>query len=1248
MTQDRSDKLQPSHMSPEEELKAHFDAQLRAAQGFAVLDSISNSAAIEGNSAAIEVGEAGLLTDYDEPPQPSARSYEPAPSNQALVRFEQERAAAASMGLLPLTEQVGVKTGTAEDSTATPLNAFDKPVVEPFTFPQGADLAYAQAAGRAPTLSGAGAEGGETDALDSAQSTPSDFDLLQIRPDMGPKERDAARPVLVKTCYRPEVIYGDSSYFTPVEPEPSEPWSEDAELLFTLPELQAQLQERTVLGCAYFSSLVPKINVAFCTYLQEHFPLGNFADQQRFNIVLLALFYQMREGDICLNLSNLEQLYDIVAQWQESQLSAQRNIDLEDDAPHGIQYTLRQTRRIQDNERFLLMVKRYAPHSLEAINQLLKRSLAVGFDPKAEPNAPLLFDQDRLYLRRYFYYEQGIVDFVAQVPDQELSAEQRTKLKASLDTLFPRNPEVGGIDWQKVAAAMATTSNFTVISGGPGTGKTTTILRILLLMICLDPNNRNIQLCAPTGKAAARMGEAIGNQLQKQKMQDNIVAIGKTFGMTSDEINSFLPKSAVTVHSLIKVIPNRATPIYNAEHRLSCDVLVVDEVSMLDLALFYKLLMALKPECKLILLGDKDQLASVEAGKVLGDLCARLNEQGADRINARSLQLISELSGYSPEQLLSGKIADHVSLLQFSYRSKDVPEIGQLARIVNDNVCISAQQDEREFSSQLEQEWLARKEQAVTQGDLKVYLEACAQLDELKLGTSAAPQGDESDVCSVYERQDDEAQAQLLRASLEPIYSLLARAAQQTPGRYKPALNLIELRDDSQAESLCLARAQHAVQRGVEDNYAPFLERLEKQNFEVSVADCAKLFELMDRFRILCSNHNGILSDSKLNEAIAKEVKANYLRPKEELRPWLKEKFFPGQIVIITKNDPVLELVNGNVGFCAFLKPEPKNKSEAGSQPADGSSPEAGSQPETENQLVAGGQCESTSEVVSQPAAESKPEEVSATEAGSEPQDDSKAKEESKSKEKTPSSERALRVFIPLGAQEVNGQTVLKVNVISTLLLTHYDTGYAMSIHKSQGSEYNKVEIILSERINRVLTKELVYTGITRARNCVTMVASNKALYYSLAHSVERASGLSMRLAALSAGQAAPFAALPSSTEPVAQVASVAQADSSEPVVQAVPADPAAQEEPLEQAETATQIEPAAQQGEPVEQAKPLEPAVAAKPKRKRRTKAEMEAARAAAAQEAAPVEVKPKRKRRTKAEMEAARAAAAAKARSE
>lgn len=1253
-------------------LDAYYHQKLMSGAGFTQMDSDQGVVRSVVNDVALSAwsepqapdSEPGADADWDATYDPYVNydaeahydadaSYDAgARAYRSSNRYWAERDYIAQSGLLPPV--VRNEYGDAIPAGSTD-NAFDQPLVAPFVMAPGADAEVARHSGAGLDADAIELGGAEQDVIASAQSQPTDYDCLQLRPDMGPKEREAARLVAVKTCYRPEVIYGDASYFTPAESAPPK-LTEQEEALFVggVDEvaLQAQLKSHTVLACAYFSPLVPKISLAFCTYLQEHFPLGNLVDQQRFNIVLLALFFKIREGDICLNLSNLDQLYEIVAQWQESYANALQGLELEDEGPKGIIRTRREDHLRKDNERFLFLVKHYAPRSLAGIHEVLRRSLAVGWDAGIELNAPLVFDQNRLYLRRYFRYEQGIVKYVAEARSWELTPVQQQQLTQGLAILFPPSPEIGGVNWQKVAAAMATLSNFTVISGGPGTGKTTTIMRILLLLICLAGSNRNIQMCAPTGKAAARMGESISKQLKDDRMQADIAQLAQLFGLSSDEINSFLPKSAVTVQGLIKTIPNLATPIYNADHPLNCDVLVVDEVSMLDLALFYKLLMALKPECKLILLGDKDQLASVEAGRVLGDLCARLNDSAPERINAHSLNLIAQLTGYKPQEILSGKIADHVSLLQFSYRSKDVPEIGQLARIVNDNVCVVPE----EVSTSEQQVWLDHKAQALEQGDLGAYLEACAQLsnckvnlwpdlmsdDEFMVGIAASSQAEDAPE----EQSEDEHYEQTLRTNLSPIYDLLTKAAhdcgllgpdelkttgqkaQQTKALQSgnlPAISLIQLKSSSEQKikELCADRAKHAVDPSFSDNYAPFLQRLAELNFEISadLHECEELFKLMDRFRLLCSNHSGLLGDHALNEAICAEVKQRYFKTNPKYREWLKEKFFPGQIVIITKNDPVLGLVNGNVGFCALAKPQSSASSSASDLPS--ASPQSGTNSGTNSETNSG-------------------------------------------KKSAAQDERILRVFIPVGAEEVDGRTVTKVNAISTLLLTNYDTGYAMSIHKSQGSEYDRVEIMLSERTNRVLTKELVYTGITRAKKGVTLVASNQVLYYSLAHSVERASGLSSRLIALSeleAQQAQAALTLASGAQGTAPTPTPTptQAQTPTPAANLVPRTKRA---PTEGGTDAT--DPAAPDAAPKQSAvqaielslapsaEPLsEPtaalAVAPKPKRKRRTKAEMEAARAEEAKRAAELAAqgilpKPKRKRRTKAEMEAARAAEAAR----
>ena len=430
--------------------------------------------------------------------------------------------------------------------------------------------------------------------------------------------------------------------------------------------------------------------------------------------------------------------------------------------------------------------------------------------------------------------------------------------------------------------------------------------------------------------------------------------------------------------------------------------------------------------------------------------------------------------------------------------------------------------------------------------------------------------------------------------------------------------------------------ARKAVEPGVKDNYAPFLEKLAANDFKVSrdPREREELFKLMDRFRLLCSNHSGALGDVALNEQIAAEVKRTYLRGRGYFGP---KDFFPGQIIIITKNDPVLGLVNGYVGFCAYEEFEPavmvaENSNSTTTTTTDGSL------------------------AVGSTAADA----PTYTDSSSAAFTDTSLAEVERAK--------VLRVFIPVGVEEVDGESFTKVNVISTLLLTNYSTGYAMSIHKSQGSEYDKVTMVLADRVNRVLTKELVYTGITRAKKCVELVSSVGALLYAISHSVERESGLAARLQ-LNAEQAQQQQTQQQQqAEPTAKTATkIAAAQSVQPQALQTPVETAkvaASVAPTPEETAVRQSLVAASVADTVETTEIA--AVVVKPKRKRRTKAEMAAARdaeaatkaaaaldaAATSQSAPPVAdsaetaelvVKPKRKRRTKAEMAAAREAEAA-----
>ena len=252
--------------------------------------------------------------------------------------------------------------------------------------------------------------------------------------------------------------------------------------------------------------------------------------------------------------------------------------------------------------------------------------------------------------------------------DQKLVSATKVSHLDGLDELVPLSVCV---NWQKVAAAVALTRRFAVISGGPGTGKTTTVTKLLAaLNVQAQQAGQSpvIKLVAPTGKAAARLTESIGKAVAKLPVEPRIKAL--------------IPSSASTLHRLLGAIPNSAEFRHNQQNPLHLDILVVDEASMVDLPMMYKLVDALPRHARLILLGDKDQLASVEAGAVLGDICS-FNQHGYSFEQAK---LISRLTGFASmnnHNSQSASIADSLCMLQKSYRFDARSGIGQLAKAIN-------------------------------------------------------------------------------------------------------------------------------------------------------------------------------------------------------------------------------------------------------------------------------------------------------------------------------------------------------------------------------------------------------------------------------------------------------------------------------------------------------------------------------------------------------------------------------------
>ncbi|MGS4910163.1 exodeoxyribonuclease V subunit alpha [Aeromonas sp. 25-248] len=235
-----------------------------------------------------------------------------------------------------------------------------------------------------------------------------------------------------------------------------------------------------------------------------------------------------------------------------------------------------------------------------------------------------------------------------------------------LDTLVPEALCCNG---QKLAAATAAARPFAVISGGPGTGKTTTVAKLLAILVETGLQGGKapaIRLVAPTGKAAARLTESIGAALQALDLPPEWVEA--------------IPTEAGTLHRLLGVIPGRSQFRHHRGNPLHLDLLVVDEASMVDLPMMARLLDALPRHARLILLGDKDQLASVEAGAVLGDICSFI-EQG---ISPAQAHWLSRQTGYRLQGTPAGaSVRDSLCLLSKSWRFDQHSGIGQLARACN-------------------------------------------------------------------------------------------------------------------------------------------------------------------------------------------------------------------------------------------------------------------------------------------------------------------------------------------------------------------------------------------------------------------------------------------------------------------------------------------------------------------------------------------------------------------------------------
>lgn len=322
------------------------------------------------------------------------------------------------------------------------------------------------------------------------------------------------------------------------------------------------------------------------------------------------------------------------------------------------------------------------PKTGRAWAQLLAGCEQVWESSSFDYDQPLVLDGERLYLRRYWRDETLVAHAVRARALQAREVDAAT-VRGWLDLLFASDRQAEGPDWQKLACAIALRGSVAIITGGPGTGKTYTVARLLALLFATAPEagSQRIALAAPTGKAAARLKQSID----------------KALGELAERVGPRLPLreltlrmgAARTLHSLLGARPDSRAFAHHRGNPLDVDVLIVDEASMVHLEMMASLLDALPAGATLILLGDKDQLASVEAGAVLGDLCY---DAQAGAYSAETGDYVQAACGETlPGEFMGngGPLAQQTVMLRHSRRFGG--PIGQLALAVNAGDAVRAE-----------------------------------------------------------------------------------------------------------------------------------------------------------------------------------------------------------------------------------------------------------------------------------------------------------------------------------------------------------------------------------------------------------------------------------------------------------------------------------------------------------------------------------------------------------------------------
>ncbi|MGU7772534.1 AAA family ATPase [Burkholderia sp. MR1-5-21] len=627
---------------------------------------------------------------------------------------------------------------------------------------------------------------------------------------------------------------------------------------------------------------------------------------------------------------------------------------------------------------------------------------------------PLIVDRHgHLYLARYFDYERRLADaLVAQageaVADDALAPDA---LRERLARYF--GPATGELDWQRVAAIVALTGRVTIVSGGPGTGKTTTVVGVLACLLDAHPGLR-IALAAPTGKAAQRMQEALHARA----------------GDLPPELAARLPDTSYTLHRLLG--GGGASGFrHHRDNPLPYDLIVVDEASMIDVALAAHLLDALAPGARLVLLGDKDQLAAVEAGAVFAELSARPS------FSATARARIAQALGIDEAAFAAAlPVPDRADAAAASFAAAVSRKPAAPARVDDRQASLFDLLIDDDASTEAAFAGEAAREEG-DGGDAPAWIEAdeLAWLDAAAVAPLAA---------------DD---AQRAAAAIAPaVDATEATDAAATAGASAPApladcvvwlernyrfgldspigrLSLAIRRGDVQNALDALPASDTAAASFHEDTgdtlAAPTVERLARRfsayldalrdALAATEPDPLPLFDALNRFRILCATRGGARGAEHVNALVASHVRRAARVPLAVGAHW-----FTGRPIMVTRNDYALGLFNGDIGIAL------------------------------------------------------------------------------------PDAHGVLRVWF----RRADGTA----RAVSPAALPPHETAFALTVHKSQGSEFDEAALVLPATFGRVLTRELVYTAVTRARTRVQVIGARRVLAQAVATRTQRDSGLSARI----------------------------------------------------------------------------------------------------------------------------------------